>query len=128
MSDSIPVPYIQPKNGLNRTLHKAEIVEKIIKRVQALPDFRSYKDDLETLLFVCLLVEHLVINKKNKEKMDKKDIVLTAYEKIYGNNNVNKDLLSKNIEFLFENKRIKKVSISSMICGTLSEWFLRKIA
>ena len=128
MSDSIPAPYIQPKNALNGNIQKAQIVEKILKRLQSLPDFRNYKDDLETLLFVCLLVEHLVINKKNKEKMDKKEIVLSVYEKAYGNNNCNKDLISKNIDFLHENKRIKKVSITSMICGTLSEWFTRKIA
>jgi len=126
MSDPIVAPYIQPKNSLNRTLQKSEIVDKIVKRVQSLPDFRNFKDDLETLLFVCLLVEHLVINKKDKEKMDKKEIVLAVYSKVYGQ--VNIDLLSKNIEFLFENKRIKKVSIGKMICGTLSEWFSRKIA
>lgn len=125
--NQIPAPYIQPKNSLNRTLQKAEIVDKIVKRVQALPDFRNFKDDLETLLFICLLCEHLVNNKKNKEKIDKKEIVINAYEKVFGNS-LNKDLICKNIDFLHENKRIKKVSISAMICGTLSEWFNRKIA
>ena len=126
MSDSVPAPYIQPKNSLNRSIQKAEIVDKIIKRVQSMPDFKNYKDDLEVLLFVCMLVEHLVINKKNKEKMDKKDIVVSAYTKLFGQN-VNIETISKNIDFLFENKRIKKVSFISIVCGTISEWFNRKI-
>lgn len=128
MSNNAPIaPYVVPKNGLDRTLKKADIVNKIIKRVQEFPDFRTYKDDMETLLFVCILVEHLVINKKNKEKMDKKDIVLEVYEKCFGNG-INKDVVAKNIQFLFDNKRIKKVSFIQYICGSLSEWFNRKIA
>lgn len=125
MSDPIVAPYVVPKNSLNRSLHRAEIINKIVDRVQKLPDYRQYKDDLETLLFICLLAEHLVVNKKG-EKIDKKQLVIECCEKIFGQ--VNKDLISKNVEFLFENKRIKKVSIVSLVCGTLSEWFSRKIA
>lgn len=119
-------PYIVPKNELDLTVRKNDIVNKIIKRVQELPDFRNFKDDLETLLFVCMLAEHLVINKKNKTKMDKKAIVLEVYEKCFGNG-INKDLVGKNIQFLFDNKRIKKVSLIKIVCGNISDWFERKI-
>jgi hypothetical protein len=126
---NIPIaPYVQPKNGLDRTIKKNEIVTKIIKRVQEFPDFRSYKDDMETLLFVCILVEHLVDNKKNKEKIDKKDIVLDVYDKCFGSAQIVKETVGRNIQFLYDNKRIKKVSLIQYVCGSLSEWFNRKIA
>lgn len=128
MSNNAPIaPYVVPKNALDRTIKKNEIITKIVKRVQEFPDYRNFKDDMETLLFVCILVEHLVVNKKNKEKMDKKQLVIEAYDKCFGNG-INKDVIDKNIQFLFDNKRIKKVSFIQYICGSLSDWFNRKIA
>lgn len=125
---NVPIaPYVLPKNGLDRAIKKAEIVTKIIKRVQEFPDFRNYKDDMEILLFICTLVEHLIVNKKNKEKIDKKEVVLEVYEKCFGNG-INKDVISKNIQFLHDNKKIKKVSFTRYIFGSLSDWFNRKIA
>jgi hypothetical protein len=128
MSSQITAPYVVPKNGLDRTIKKAEIINKIIKRVQDFPDFRNFKDDMETLLFVCMLVEHLVINKKDKEKIDKKELVIEVYEKCFGANQINKESIGRNVQFLFDNKRIKKISIVRIICGSLNEWFNRKIA
>ena len=127
MSNAPIAPYVLPKNGLDRAIKKAEIVTKIIKRVQEFPDFRNYKDDMEILLFICTLVEHLIVNKKNKEKIDKKEVVLEVYEKCFGNG-INKDVISKNIQFLHDNKKIKKVSFTRYIFGSLSDWFNRKIA
>lgn len=128
MSDLVIAPYVVPKNGLDRSIKKNEIVMKIVKRVQEFPDFRNYKDDMETLLFVCILVEHLIINKKNKEKIDKKEIVLLCMQKCFGENLINIDTINRNVQFLYDNKRIKKVSLIQYICGSLSEWFNRKIA
>lgn len=128
MSSQIIAPYVVPKNGLDRTIKKNDIINKIIKRVQEFPDFRNYKDDMETLLFVCMLVEHLVINKKDKEKIDKKELVIEVYDKCFGANQINKETVGRNVQFLYDNKRIKKISIFKIIYGSLSEWFNRKIA
>lgn len=126
---NIPIaPYVQPKNGLDRSIKKNEIINKIVKRVQEFPDFRNYKDDMETLLFICVLVEHLVDNKKKKEKLDKKELTIDSYEKCFGVGQINKETIGRNVQFLYDNKRIKKVSIIQFICGSLSEWFNRKIA
>jgi len=119
-------PYVMPKNSLDRTVKRNDIINKIIKRVQDISDYRNFKDDLEVLLFVCQLVEHLVVNKKDKEKLDKKEIVLDVYEKCFGNS-INKDLIGKNVQFLFDNKRIKKMSLIKIICGNISDWFERKV-
>ena len=128
MSEPVICPYVQPKNALSRSIDKNNIVVKIVSRLQSLPNFRDYKDELENLLYVCVLIEHLVKpSKNNRDKIDKKNLVLEVYEKAYGVSNINKDILSKNIDFLHENKRIKKVSMVSFICGSLSEWFNRKI-
>ena len=128
MSEPVICPYVQPKNGLSRSIDKNNIVVKIVARLQALPNFREYKDDLENLLYVCVLCEHLVKPSKNvKDKIDKRLLVLEVFEKAYGASNINKDVISSNIDFLHENKRIKKVSMINYICGSLSEWFNRKI-
>lgn len=119
-------PYVVPKNSLDKVVKRNDIITKIIKRVQDLPEYRNFKDDLEVLLFVCQLVEHLVVNKKESDKIDKKEIVLEVYEKCFGNA-INKDVIGKNIQFLFDNKRIKKMSLIKIICGNISDWFERHL-
>jgi len=128
MSEPVICPYVQPKNALSRCIDKNNIVVKIVARLQALPNFREYKDSLENLLYVTVLIEHLVKPSKNlKDKIDKKALCLEVFEKAYGASNVNKEVISGNIDFLHENKRIKKVSMVNYICGSVSEWFNRKI-
>ena len=58
---------------------------------------------------------------------DKKDLVIEVYEKCFGANNVNKDTISKNVQFLYDNKRIKRISLIKIICGSFADWFERKI-
>jgi len=114
MSEPVICPYVVPKNGLSRCIDKNNIISKIVSRLQSMPNFTEYKNDLETLLFVCLLVEHMVKpSKKGKDKIDKKLVVIECFEKAFGITNINKDTLSKNIDFLHENKKIKKVSEST---------------
>ena len=128
MSEPVICPYVVPKNALSRCIDKNNIVVKVVARLQSIPNFREYKDSMENLLYICVLVEHMVKPSKNiKDKIDKKLLVLEIMEKAYGASNVNKDVISGNIDFLHENKRIKKVSMINFICGSLSEWFNRKI-
>lgn len=117
-------PFVQPKNQLYKDLKRAEIVNKIFDRLSKLPDVKSFKDDLEFLNFVCQICEHSF--EKKKYKFDKKQIVIDVFNKLFGT--VNKELIEKNIQYLFDNKKIKKLGCFSIWLGSLSEWWMRKVA
>jgi len=117
-------PFVQPKNELYKSLKRSEIVNKIFDRLAKLNDIKLYQQDLEFLNFVCLIVEHSF--DKKKYKFDKKQIVIDVFIKLFGT--VNKELVEKNIQYLYDNKKIKKLGCISIWLGSLSEWWMRKIA
>jgi hypothetical protein len=131
---SEPVVYIQPKNSLFTEKKKIDIINKINTRIRGLPQIeispQILKMDMEVLLFACQLAEHLVENDKNdkKHKLDKKQIVLSAMELAFTRIMPDEKLvLEKNIEFLHDNKRIKKVGTWSMISASICEWITRRV-
>lgn len=122
-----PLPYIQPKNSLARELRKKQIVETVISRVSELNvNFRK-KDDMEFILLVCQLLEHLVLK---KDKIDKKALALNVFRGLFNDDICDADIekISQHIDFLWENKQIVKVSFFRKIPAILCEWFERKIA
>ncbi len=122
-----PLPYIQPKNSLARELRKKQIVETVISRVSELNTNSRKKDDMEFILLVCQLLEHLVLK---KDKIDKKALALNVFRGLFNGDICEDDLekISQHIEFLWENKQIIKVSFFRKIPSILCEWFERKIA
>ena len=75
----------------------------------------------EFLLLICNLVEHLV-NKK-KYKIDKKVLVVEILNQLFTLNAVEKANVESNIEFLWNNKNIKKVSAFKLFCVGVKEYF-----
>lgn len=119
--------YIGLKNNVLRDQKRLEAINKIVEKIQEVPEFKNYKDDLEFLLFCCTLCEHIIDNKDKdqKNKMDKKEIVMQAYQKAF--DKIDPVSLSKNIEFLHENKRIKKVKFHKIIWANIKDWCIRRI-
>lgn len=117
-------PFVQPKNELYKSLKRSEIVNKIFDRLSKLNEIKSFQQDMEFLNFVCQIVEHSF--DKKKYKFDKKQIVIDVFIKLFGV--INKELVEKNIQYLYDNKKIKKLGCISIWFGSLSEWWMRKVA
>ena len=124
-----PCVFIQPKNSLEREKHKGEVIGKLVARITDFPEFRRYKLDLEMLTMVCMLVEHLVKpSKDKKEKLDKKEMVMRAYELAFGNLTPSDlEYLGKNIEYLVDNDKIQKIDFLTRMTAYMGDWFRRKI-
>lgn len=131
MSD--PTSIVKPKNSLLREQIKADCIVKIANRIQAFPQFASLRNDLELLTMCCNIVEHLIDNekmyKKTGKRYDKKEIVLLAYEKAYRDlPQAEKQLLDRNIEYLYESGAIKKLTKMKVLTHAVCDWFSRRIA
>lgn len=120
--------YINPLNGLKRDKKIYEAVDKIVMKITEIPRLSEYKMDLELLTMICTLIEHIINNKDKKVKINKKDIVFDVYKKTFGNLKAEDlTIIDKNIQYLFENGKIQKKSILSVISSSVYDWFYRKV-
>ena len=112
------------KNNLLLDFRQTEIRTKIITRLSELGlTNQQYKMDNELLTLVCNLVEHLVMKKDN---ISKKDLVISILVGIFELTEEEKATLSNNIEFLWSNSLIKKVSFYKLFKVSVREYFKKK--
>jgi hypothetical protein len=115
---------IQPKNSLLRDKRFCEIKDIILKRLQEFPNVTNYKFNNEFLSFSMTLIEHLV---KKTDKISKKELLLEIFDVLFPELTLEeKQQISTNVEFLLDNKQIKKVSNYKLFKASCSEWITRK--
>ena len=96
------------------TILKNEIMDFILKDIQKIPNFQTLKNDVEILLHLCNLIENLI--SKNKQKIDKKQLIIDIMAQVfYLNSDAEKDTISKQIQFLYDNKLITKVTTMNQV-------------
>ena len=115
---------IQPKNSLLSDKRFGDIKEIILKRLQEFQNIDKYKFNNEFLSLACSLIEHLV---KKDDKINKKELLLSIYDVLFPNISLeDKQQISSNVEFLLDNKQIKKVSNYKLFKSSINEWITRK--
>ena len=120
--------YIMPKNSLAKDIQIQKLVVKIMEKITDIPFHTEYKNNMELLKMVCVMIEHAIDNKDKQHKIDKKDIVFQVYNRVFGSLNSQhiKDL-EANIQYLWENGQIRKKGILSIIKHSVCDWFSRKV-
>jgi hypothetical protein len=112
------------RNNLLVDYKYTETKNKIIARLNELYLCDAkYKNDNQLLNLICELIEHLVIK---KDKINKKDLAIDIYVAIFSLTDDEKKVLENNINFLWSNQMIKRVSIYKLFKTGLKEWFRKK--
>ena len=112
------------RNNLLVDYKYTETKNKIIARLNELYLCDAkYKNDNQLLNLICELIEHLVIK---KDKINKKDLAIDIYVAIFSLTDDEKKVLENNINFLWSNQMIKKVSIYKLFKTGIKEWFRKK--
>jgi len=115
---------IQPKNSLLRDKTFNDVKELVLKRLQEFQNIDKYKFNNEFLSLACSLLEHLV---KKEHKINKKELLLEVYDVLFPNLTMDeKQQISINVEFLLDNKQIKKLSAYKLYKAGVKEWFSKK--
>jgi hypothetical protein len=83
---------------------------------------------MELLKMVCSILEQEVDNKKNKIKIDKKDIVFRVWNRLFDSMKPSdiKDL-EANIQYLWENGQIKRKAFLKVCVACVCDWVRRRI-
>ena len=120
--------YINPKGALARDAVIVDARTKIMEKLAEIPEYHLRKMDLELLTLACIACEHLIDNKKLKVKVDKKDLVLQVYTRLYnGISPADLKIIEANIQYLWDNGKIIKKSLWSICKHSIADWFHRKI-
>ena len=115
---------VELKNNILVDVKYNEVKKKVIDRIIDLGlNNIKYKLDNELLNLVCNIIEHLV---KKKDKISKKDLVMLIYQEIFSISTEEQLIIFNNIEYLFNNGNIKKVSTYKLFKTCFSEWTKKK--
>lgn len=118
-----PLPFVKPDNSLLIHAKKDKIVGIVVHKIRTFNNYEILKESLELLKFACLIVENLLHNRSYKDKIIVKDVIFLAFEKIFGN--FNKETISNQIQFLYDNNQIIPSPTSKKIYNTIEHWIVR---
>lgn len=124
--------FLKPANQLWKEAKIAKVRDRILGRITEMPhEVRANKHNMELLTLICNMIENSGIKNKEKNdklKIDKKLLLITIYKNLYGNLSPEDiELLSKNIEFLHDNKHIVQYSWRTIATSCIVDWFKRKV-
>jgi hypothetical protein len=115
---------VKPKNSLKRDLKVAQIKDQVVARLREFKDLHKYKHSNEYLNLAVNLIEYLVIK---KDGVNKKELLLGIWDELFPDlTTEDKQQISQNVEYLFDNGLIKKTSYFRLFCCSLREWLTRK--
>ena len=124
--------FMKPANGLWKDAKISKVHKRVLERLTDLPkEVRENRHNMEFLSLVANLIENSGINnreKPDKQKIDKKCLLIQVYSSLYGNlGPADCDLLCKNIEFLHDNGHIIKHPTWKMCLYCVGDWIKRKV-
>jgi len=115
------------KNNIKYDFTVNDIKNKIVNRINELGlNNIKYKHDNEFLVLICNLIEFLV---KKTDKITKSDLAFSIYCEIFDidkNSEDEKLMLKHNINFIYDNGSIKKISKWKLFKCGLKEFFKKK--
>lgn len=114
----LKIQHLTFKNSARHVMLKNEIIDFVIKEIQKIPNYQEMKNNLELIRFVCNMLENLITN--NNEKIDKKQTVIDIISQLFCFfTEDDKKAIANQVQFLFDNKFIKKVSMVKILKKTL---------
>lgn len=112
------------QNGLAQDVRRVDVRVKVIARINELGlNLTNYRMNNEFLLLVLNLIEHLVVK---KDKLNKKEVAIEILDQLFTLTPSERVNVDSNIEFLWSNKNIKKVSYWKLFKCGVSELFLKR--
>lgn len=123
------IALIKPKNALLVKQLYSKVFKSLYEELSAFDTKRELLSDMEFLSLACNLAEHLVDGQKKHLKtlkIDKMKLVCDVFKVIYETTPEDEEKLKTQIQFIYDNEMIKKVSTSRYIKKKLSTWIQKQ--
>jgi len=121
----IEIATVHYKHNLKKHNIIFGLIDKIAENIKKIPNYENSRVEIELVLTVANIVENYV-SKGNKKKIDKKQIVIDALNKVFSYSEDEKRLVSSLIDFLFNNGKIKKLSFLKLAKNFVSVYLKAK--
>jgi hypothetical protein len=82
--DTSVVDYISHKNSTKKNMKSQQLVDFIVSDLKQIPNILTLKNDLETILRICKIIENVVLK---KDGINKIDIIIKVFSLIFNNGN-----------------------------------------
>jgi hypothetical protein len=124
-----PLPNVKLKNSLENFVSQNTLVKQIVDFVKLnFENYDSLKYDLEFLEYILTLIKNVIKTKKQKNEIDKKEIIIKIFQTLYGRLEDNdKKALTNHVDYLINNKIIKKLKYYKKIIKYVKKNFLPNI-
>jgi len=120
----VDVDLVSLKNSLIKDQRIADINVVVKDKLQSLPNTVSYKNNSEFILYVCKLVENIIVKSDN---INKKDLVLSVLRACLALNDAEVKVAGDIIEFLHSNGMIQKIKQLKKVKKSCISWFEKKV-
>ena len=120
--NEVKLPNVKFKNNLSKHNIVYSLIEQISEKIKLIPQHEKLRTEIELVKTCCNIVENLVQrkNKKQKQPIDKKQLVIDALTAVFNYNEQEKALVFSLIDYLFNNDQIKKFSYYKLTKNFLS--------
>ena len=125
LSNKVDVDLINPKNNLLKAQKFNDVLALLKQKVAEYPTTYVLKQCNEFLLYVCKIIEEVIIK---ADKVNKKDMVIDLFKSLFSITEPESKLLSNSIDFLHSNGMIQKIKTSKKMWSTLKKSVLSKKA
>ena len=123
LNTEFTLPDIFLKNNLDKHNIYYNLIQAISNKIILIPEFQRLRTEIELIKLICNIVENSVVK---SQLIDKKQLVIDIFQRVFNLSPVELELIKNGIEFIFNNKLIKKISYKKYIKSS-GYIFLRKI-
>ena len=124
MSDIL---YSLPLKGIVKShVQLKGLEQQIYERLIHIPEIDSLKSSIQLVELVCMCVENSVApqnSKQGKDGVDKKALVVSILDRLFKLTPVEKEIISRHIEYLCDSKVIKRIGRLSRIWYAVTRFF-----
>lgn len=121
---------IKFSSALKRKQKVGDCVKALKEKLSEIPDLGTFRESDELCEIVCNVIENLLAKKAKKYKINKKEVVFDVYKELFPKqplSDVEKEALSKRIDYLHEKGLIRGVAFIKWAGKGLLNWLLKKI-
>jgi hypothetical protein len=116
---------LELKNSLHAHSTFFTLLNETSDIIKSIPEYAKLKGNPELILLLCRILEIKMTT--NTTGIDKKELVLCIYQNVFGEmTDDDKAVLKSNVQFLYDNKKIKPASVLKSTLAFGSDYIKRK--
>ena len=126
--NEIILPDIKFKNNLSKHNVVYSLIDQISSKIKLIPQYEKIRIEIELVKCVANIVENYVQknNSKQKNKVDKKQLVIDSLHEVFNYNDQERNLVSSLIDYLFNNNQIRRSSFYKLTKNFLISFIKKK--